>query len=593
MSHSSLYSYIKPGESNRHYGLCLAVESHGQLTLLNDGQPVLFALNEKKKIGAPVLFRKQDGSLGLAAADHEGSEYVLLYDCAEDWTFTNERHIRVNAIGLPVKQFSLSYNQTKEQYTLQWSDGNHGYTAATTDWTTFSEPATANFSKIWADIPVTDAIQASSLPISSEEYAALIIRYNKPQHTGFAETFTDINTAVGASVGQLNLPDQVTATYSDGSAKKFGVSWDTESIDFQRSGVYALTGKIQQPQYPNPLVRERADPYIIYDNETGFYYFTASYPTYGHDHNNEIQADGYDRIMIRRSRTLEGLATAEEVEVWNEENSDVNHRYIWAPELHKIGGKWYILCTASSEPDNVWGIRPLFIPCNGDVMDVSAWSRDGHYAFNDANDGSFSLFSLDMTYFEHLGKHYVIWAEKPDTSRLYMATIDPNEPWRLTSPRIQLTAPDYGWEQLRGHGIDEGPIVIKHSGRVFVFFSACTVDANYCMGYLHADENADLMNLESWTKNPFPVLSTHDFDDGQQGPGHNSFTQDEQGNFVLCYHARTKGEPGDGGLDDPGRHARIKPIHFARNGRPVLNMTMEEELKPQLSTISIGITITD
>jgi GH43 family beta-xylosidase len=113
------------------------------------------------------------------------------------------------------------------------------------------------------------------------------------------------------------------------------------------------------------------------------------------------------------------------------------------------------------------------------------------------------------------------------------------------------------------------------------------------MGYLHADENADLMRQESWTKNPFPVLSTHDFDDGQQGPGHNSFTRDELGNTVLCYHSRTKGEPGDGGLDDPGRHARIKPIHFARDGRPVLNMSLEEELRPDLSSFSIKVKVLD
>jgi GH43 family beta-xylosidase len=593
MSHAILHSFIKEGDSNRHYALCLAVESQGQLTLLNDGQPVLFSLHDKKKMGSPVLFRKPDGKLGLAAATHEGSEYILLYDCAEDWTFMNERHVRVNKAGIPVKPFSISYSQAKEEFIVQWSDGSRGYAAVTSDWTTFSEPAMADFEKTQADIPVADAICVSSLLISSEEYAALIMRYNKPQHTGFAEAFSDMSLPVDANAGDLNLPDQITATYSDGSIKGFGITWDAEAVDFQRPGVYTLTGRIKQPQYPNPLIRERADPFIFHDNETGFYYFTASYPTYGHDHNNEIQADGYDRIMIRRSRTLEGLATAEEIEVWNEENSSINHRYIWAPELHKIGGKWYILCTASSEPDNVWGIRPMFIPCNGDVMEPSAWSRDGHYAINDVNDGSFSTFSLDMTYFQHLEQHYVIWAEKPAGSRLYMATIDPAQPWKLTSPRIELSVPDYAWEQGQGDQIDEGPVVIKHSGRVYVFFSACTVDANYCMGYLHADENADLMRQESWTKNPFPVLSTHDFDDGQQGPGHNSFTRDELGNTVLCYHSRTKGEPGDGGLDDPGRHARIKPIHFARDGRPVLNMSLEEELRPDLSSFSIKVKVLD
>lgn len=48
-----------------------------------------------------------------------------------------------------------------------------------------------------------------------------------------------------------------------------------------------------QNSYPNPLVFQRADPFI-YKHIDGFYYFTASVPE-------------YDRIEIRRSSTLAGL----------------------------------------------------------------------------------------------------------------------------------------------------------------------------------------------------------------------------------------------------------------------------------------------
>lgn len=44
--------------------------------------------------------------------------------------------------------------------------------------------------------------------------------------------------------------------------------------------------------YTNPLVRNRADPHITRHTD-GFYYFTATAPE-------------YDRIILRRSRTLNG-----------------------------------------------------------------------------------------------------------------------------------------------------------------------------------------------------------------------------------------------------------------------------------------------
>ena len=49
-------------------------------------------------------------------------------------------------------------------------------------------------------------------------------------------------------------------------------------------------------KYPNPIVFQRADP-CIYRHTDGYYYFTASVPE-------------YDRIEIRRSKTLAGLEDA-------------------------------------------------------------------------------------------------------------------------------------------------------------------------------------------------------------------------------------------------------------------------------------------
>ncbi|OQO69800.1 hypothetical protein BH741_00005 [Enterococcus faecium] len=54
--------------------------------------------------------------------------------------------------------------------------------------------------------------------------------------------------------------------------------------------------KEMNENYRKPLIIQRADPFI-YKHEDGYYYFIASVPS-------------YDRIELRRSRTIAGLAYA-------------------------------------------------------------------------------------------------------------------------------------------------------------------------------------------------------------------------------------------------------------------------------------------
>ncbi|WP_039935705.1 family 43 glycosylhydrolase, partial [Streptomyces viridochromogenes] len=98
----------------------------------------------------------------------------------------------------------------------------------------------------------------------------------------------------------------------------------------------------QAAPYVNPLVRNRADPHVN-RHKDGFYYFTATAPE-------------YDRIILRRSRTLNGLGTAAESVIWRAHATGPMGAHIWAPELHRIGGKWYIYF-ASAPAEDVWAIR--------------------------------------------------------------------------------------------------------------------------------------------------------------------------------------------------------------------------------------------
>ena len=58
-------------------------------------------------------------------------------------------------------------------------------------------------------------------------------------------------------------------------------------------------------EYNEPFIEQRADPFVCKAAD-GTYYFTASYPA-------------YDRILLRSSKTLNGLKDAKERRIWSYE----------------------------------------------------------------------------------------------------------------------------------------------------------------------------------------------------------------------------------------------------------------------------------
>ncbi|MCR4908869.1 MAG: family 43 glycosylhydrolase [Lachnospiraceae bacterium] len=330
----------------------------------------------------------------------------------------------------------------------------------------------------------------------------------------------------------------------------------------------------EDESFDNPLIAQRADPYVIYNEDDGYYYFTSSWPAY------RDAEHGYDRIAIRRSASLKGLAEAEDKIIWKAHSSGAQSHHIWAPEIHKIGEKWYIYYAANSDND-IWSIRPWVLECTdpSKLTDPEAWVERGRFVNKAGNyNGAFNAFSLDMTTFENKGKQYVIWAYKTDASRLLMAATDPSEPWKLISDPIILSSPEYDWEKVN-EIVNEGPAVLKHEGKIYVTYSASATGPEYCIGMLSADEDSDLMDAASWSKSETPVLQSSDFTD-QYGPGHNCFTVDETGNTVIVYHSRDQkcfdnecewadADP----LYDPCRNANLAYVHYADDGTPVLKDT--------------------
>jgi GH43 family beta-xylosidase len=298
---------------------------------------------------------------------------------------------------------------------------------------------------------------------------------------------------------------------------------------------------------PNPLILQRADPHITRHTD-GYYYFTATVPE-------------YDRLELRRASTLAGLATAEAKTIWRKHATGPMGAHIWAPELHFIDGKWYIYF-AAGEAEKVWNIRIYVLENSAANPLEGEWIERGQLKTR------WESFALDATTFALHGQRYLVWAQRDpavkNNTDLYIAKMD--SPVSITGPQVLLSRPEYDWEKVR-YAVNEGPAVLVRNGRVFITYSAAGTGAEYCLGMLSADEHADLLAPQSWTKSPTPVFTTSEAHQ-VYGPGHNSFTTAPDGTDLLVYHARSYRDiPGDP-LKDPNRHTRVQPLNWRPDGTP-------------------------
>lgn len=311
-----------------------------------------------------------------------------------------------------------------------------------------------------------------------------------------------------------------------------------------------------QTIYDKPWILQRADPYV-YRHTDGKYYFTASVPA-------------YDRIILRCSDTLNGLAEAPEVEVWHKHESGPQSIHIWAPELHFLFGKWYIYY-AGGDKDDIWAIRPYVLECQGEDPMADPWIELGKMQAAPEDEFSFRAFSLDATVFEVKGVWYYVWAEKVSVgkqiSNLYIGRM--KDAHTLETEQVLLTTPDYDWER-HGFWVNEGPAVIQRNGKIFMTFSASETGIHYCMGMLTADADSDLLDPKSWNKSRYPVMKSCP-EKQIYGPGHNSFTRDEEGNDIVVYHARVVTEIVGNPLYNPNRHAMLRKLKWSEDGRPVFD----------------------
>lgn len=312
--------------------------------------------------------------------------------------------------------------------------------------------------------------------------------------------------------------------------------------------------------YSNPLINQRADAQI-YKHTDGYYYFTATVPE-------------YDRIVLRRATTIQGLAGAPETVIWTKHASGAMANHVWAPEIHYIGGKWYVYFAAGDSADQ-WKIRMYVLESSSANPLTGGWTEKGRIAT------PMDSFSLDATTFTVNGVRYLSWAQKDPAiatnSNVYIAKL--SNPWTISGTPVRLTVPTYGWETV-GYKVNEGPALIQHGGKVFLTYSASATDSNYCLGMLTASATADLLDPAAWTKSTSPVFAGNAAT-SQYGPGHNQFTVSEDGKSdIMVYHDRSYKDITGDPLNDPNRRTRVQKVYWNADGTPNFGIPVADGATP-------------
>ena len=291
--------------------------------------------------------------------------------------------------------------------------------------------------------------------------------------------------------------------------------------------------------FSNPIVEAApdtgsADPSVVLFR--GYYYY--------------CRALGDRAIGVARARRLQDIGAAPMVTVFRP-GPDTDHgRELWAPELQRIRGRWYIYFAAS---DGVNAHHRMY------ALQAESDDPQGRYVLKGRVSDDSDRWAIDGVALELHGKLYFVWSGWPEATGdfpqvLYIAAM--RDPWTIAGRRHLIAAPEHAWERAVA-AVLEGPEPIVHRGRMHLVYSAgASWSDDYSLGLLEY-RGGDPLHASSWRKQPLPVFAKNPAARAF-GVGHASFVRSPDGKEDwIVYHATDR--PGAGWR---ARSVRAQPFQL-------------------------------
>jgi GH43 family beta-xylosidase len=254
----------------------------------------------------------------------------------------------------------------------------------------------------------------------------------------------------------------------------------------------------------------------------------------------------------------------------HEKDSDPNAKEIWAPELHEIGGAWYIYYSADDGNNN--NHRMFALVSNGGPYgpfhEAHTHLPHGQIAESTGD------WAIDPDVFVAAdGNLYLTWSCTDGHTASFPQSLclaRMQNPIELSSASVVLSSPNRPWE-LRGDPIEEGPVGYTRGGHTYITYSASAsfIANDYAVGVLSLKLGNDPMKPSSWIKSG-PIFDHHG---STYGPGSVVFVPSLDGRESwVIYHAT------DSLRCKPAyvcRSIRMQKMHFRSDGFPLLGMPVD------------------
>ena len=347
---------------------------------------------------------------------------------------------------------------------------------------------------------------------------------------------------------------------------------------------------------------DMADPVIVYDD--GYYY-----------------AFGTRQCTVYQCFRSADLTTWERLDdAFVPEKGSWGTTGLYAPDIQKIGDKWYLYYTATQTysdernrcqlgvavADNVYGPYVQFTGVNANGEDISlgepSFRGMAKHQILDANvlqdgDKLYMYFSYDTKTPQSYESDYAMMSKDRYAAEIWGVELKDPVTWDLSTLTPLLT-PGYktydapkrtiSWETWSyvegpGYGILEGPQIFKRNGKYILTYSANLYSHDcYAVGYAVSDsplsgfekpdDGTHLKNMLLGVPSAPGTGLANYYKGFTKGTGHAGIFQTPSGEYMFSYHAHFNREVWSDEIPFANwRALAVDYLHFDSNGNPYTN----------------------